>query len=192
MAIFMLMCLSSYCRPSEMMSLTAGGLQPPCKGVSQYWCLLLFPEAGAARSKTGLADVSIAMDTEYLQCLNPFFPLLREQAGANGIVWHFQYPSYLGEFKLAVKELGITEYVIPYQSRHSGPSIDVARRLRTLAEVQRRGQWKAQKSVLRYEKEARLTESWNHLPLHTRVLLEACESHLEDVLYNRRHGLALL
>ena len=121
----------------------------------------------------------------------PVFPLLREQAGANGVVWHFQYPAYLSEFKAAVKELGSTEYVIPYQSRHSGPSIDVARRLRTLAEVQRRGQWKAQKSVLRYEKEARLTESWNLLPLHIRVLLEACETHLEDVLYNRRHGLAL-
>eukprot|EP00974_Lingulodinium_polyedra_P107220 10379431-Lingulodinium_polyedra.AAC.1 len=73
MALFMLMCLSTYCRPSEMMSLAPSGLQPPVGGVTGEWSLLLFPEAGAARSKTGLADVSIMLDTPYLKVLEPFY-----------------------------------------------------------------------------------------------------------------------
>ena len=42
----------------------------------------------------------------------------------------------------------------------SGPSIDRSRGYRSLQEVQKRGQWKSQKSVTRYEKSARLASTW--------------------------------
>jgi integrase len=122
--------------------------------------------------------------------LEPFYPELKRGNGEK--VWAFDYPQFVREFNKCLKELGITLPITPYQTRHSGPSVDVARGLRDLVQVQRRGQWRTTQSVQRYEKEARLTESWHLLPADTQALLLRCESHLADVLYGRPHGLALL
>jgi hypothetical protein len=148
MALFMLMCLSSYCRPSGMMGLTRDGLQPPSSGISKHWSLLLFPE--------GNPDVSVPLDTPYLKMLEPFYPELRRSSGKK--VWTFDYPQFVREFGKCLKELGIT-LTITYQARLSRPSVDVARGLRDLVRVRRQGQWRTTQSVQRYEKEARLTES---------------------------------
>ncbi|CAK0811878.1 unnamed protein product [Prorocentrum cordatum] len=53
-------------------------------------------------------------------------------------VWTFTYPQYLMEFKAALAELEISETIGPYQTMHSGPSIDIARRYRTASEAARR------------------------------------------------------
>ena len=50
--------------------------------------------------------------------------------------------------------------VVPHQARHSGPSVDSAMHLRTRAEMKARGRWASDKSVMRYERPARLTESF--------------------------------
>ena len=52
----------------------------------------------------------------------------------------------------------------PYQGRHSGISIDRASGERTQEEAQKRGRWRAQASVRRYEKAGRLNDAWQRLP----------------------------
>ena len=58
----------------------------------------------------------------------------------------------------------------PYQTRHSGPSIDRAKKLRTLHEVQKRGNWRSTTSVLRYEKAGRLSKLPESQAPHPRIL----------------------
>lgn len=53
---------------------------------------------------------------------------------------------------------------VPYQARHSGPSIDRAANSRTQEEVRKRGGWLARQSVARYEKAGRLAATWQKLP----------------------------
>ena len=53
---------------------------------------------------------------------------------------------------------------VPYQGRHSGISIDRASGERTQEEAQKRGRWRAQASVRRYEKAGRLNDAWQRLP----------------------------
>eukprot|EP00959_Pyramimonas_sp_CCMP1952_P255406 5334674-Pyramimonas_sp.AAC.1 len=93
------------------------------------------------------------MGTPYLQCLGPILKVLA--SGPRGeVVWTFTYLQYLQEFKASLAELGITEVIVPCQTRRSGPSIDIARRYRTVSEAQRRGQWASAKSAQRCEKGA--------------------------------------
>ena len=90
-------------------------------------------------------------------------------------MWDFEYGEYLSTFKAAANRLQIN--LSPYQTRHSGPSIDRAKKLRTLHEVQKRGNWRSNKSVLRYEKAGRLSLSYQNLQPRIK----------EEVLLGKRH-----
>ena len=83
-------------------------------------------------------------------------------------------------------ELLVSKALEQTRLRHSGPSIDRARNWRSLHEVQKRGSWKAHKSVLRYEKAARLSLSYQSLPQSLRDYVDTCELQVGDVLLNRR------
>ena len=60
-----------------------------------------------------------------------------------------------------------------------------------LSEVQKRGHWATVRSLQRYEKAARLGESWDLLPSSLQAVLEACEAALEDILLGRPHVVTL-
>jgi len=70
--------------------------------------------------------------------------------------------------------------------RHSGPSIDRARQRRTLEECRKRGRWASWRSLVRYEKGARLSHFWNRLPEQVRTKLSYCEDHLADLMLGNR------
>ena len=190
MAIFLLMALSTYCRPHELMGLRRKGLLPPVRGISKFWGILLYPSYETERTKTGLADVSILLDSVWLRFLDPVYKVLNT-GDPEEVIWTFQYPAYLKMFKLCLQDLGVQHVVIPYQTRHSGPSIDVVRKYRPVSEAQRRGQWASIKSVQRYEKSGRLSESWELLQPWQQEVMQLCETHLEDFVYGREHGVVL-
>eukprot|EP00959_Pyramimonas_sp_CCMP1952_P079962 1671709-Pyramimonas_sp.AAC.1 len=114
-------------------------------------------------------------------------PIFRELARGDPEekMWAFSYPQFLAVFKKALSDLQIREHIAPYQARHSGPSIDNARRYRTIEEIQKRGQWKHAKSMQRYEKAARLGQSWSLLPSQLQGTLTQCELHLEGMLLGK-------
>ena len=78
-------------------------------------------------------------------------------------------------FKSATDTFGLIGLTM-YQTRHSGASSDRVRGVRTLQEVQTRGQWKAFSSVTRYDKSSRLAAdchsetSWKKLAQRGEVL----------------------
>ena len=65
-----------------------------------------------------------------------------------------------------------------YRLRHGGASHDVAHRMRTLDEVQKRGSWRSKASVARYAKPARLNEQVLALPSDVQADLQRREKRL--------------
>eukprot|EP00438_Fugacium_kawagutii_P003617 Skav206458 [mRNA] locus=scaffold2468:11758:13589:- [translate_table: standard] len=90
------------------------------------------------------------------------------------------YDEYSRQFNKAAAHLGVE--VTPHQARHSGPNIDRARRLRGQAEVQRRGQWKTQKSVQRDEKSATLAATFDAPPADLQTHCQICERELSGIM----------
>ena len=74
---------------------------------------------------------------------------------------------------------------MPYQARHSGPSIDAARHLRTRAEIRARGRWASEKSVARYERPARLAESFQELSMGVQEFCQRAEEHFSALIVGR-------
>jgi len=75
--------------------------------------------------------------------------------------------------------------VVPYQFRHSGPSWDILQGLRSLAEVQKRGRWKAFSSVCRYEKSGRSLQGYEGLSESMRRHCQSSAVMLEEVILGR-------
>ena len=99
-------------------------------------------------------------------------------------LWPFRYPQLLSVFSLATTQLHIPG-TVAYQARHSGPSIDRSKDLRSLADCKKRGRWASWRSVTRYEKSARLSEAWGEIPAATRDAMMLCEKHLGEIVSGR-------
>jgi len=178
-ALFCAISISSYLRPSSLLALRPEDIQPPLLGIQTFWTLLMHPE-GSRPSKTGEFDLSIVMDSPWMQFLGPLLRVLKGKARGEA-VWGFGYPVVLKELKQSCERLGI-DRVTPYQARHSGASIDRAGNHRTQLEVQRRGGWKQMRSMARYEKSARLAQRGARLTAAQRAHFRQCELLLEDIL----------
>ena len=184
MALFVMLAVSTYARPCELLRCTTRCLVRPSVGALNEWALLLAAQEYETPTKTGEFDHSVALDSPYLKpWATEFFEALKQQQPTS-LLWDFEYPEYLTAFREASQRLNLS--LSPYQTRHSGPSIDRARNWRSLHEVQKRGNWKAHKSVLRYEKAARLSLSYQSLPQSLRDHTDICERQVGDVLLNRR------
>ena len=180
MGCFTLMCVSGYFRPSELLSLRRCDLIPPALGVLTSWSILLFPEEAGRASKTLQFNDSVELDDARILFLEPVWWAMSE---ANDLTaaWGFSYPEYLEVFKKAAMRLDCPT-VCPYQMRHSGPSIDLADKRRSLEEAQRRGRWAQPRSMMRYERRARLTAEWAKVPEATRRHCEACVARLGEAI----------
>ena len=78
--------------------------------------------------------------------------------------------------------------LVPYQLRHSGASHDRLAQARTLDECRKRGRWRSHRSLVRYEKAARVAQYWNDLPAAMRAHCEDCDARLEAVVLGRDPG----
>ena len=107
----------------------------------------------------------------------------------------FSYPDVAAEFEQSVTDLGIKSSgpyrKVLHMGTHSGPSIDVARRRMPLLEVQKKGRWASFKSVQRYEKAGRLTQSMHSYPSETQAYMLAIEARGGDVLLGPAAGVPL-
>jgi len=104
-------------------------------------------------------------------------------------VWDFTPGDLNIEWGHVLKELGLQGVgIVPYQLRHSGVSIDLAKGTRTLLAAQKRGFWGSQHSMARYEKHGRLNVGWLKLKASQRAWLEAASAVLEAVVFGRTNG----
>ena len=179
MGLMLLLMVSAYLRPNEALNMKKADILAPQKCVTQYYSLLLFREELPERSKTGESDDSVVLDAEWLMWANPLWEQLR-QGPAESPVWSFAYPAFLKQFRISAERIGVA--VVPYQARHSGPSIDRISKLRPLDEVQKRGRWKSFKGVTRYEKAGRLQYSANSYTVQQHAYLDVCEARLGPLM----------
>ena len=181
-AVLLLTLVSTYARPSEIFALRRADLHAPVTGISRSWSMRLRAEELLQPSKVGVFDDTIALDSPELAWLTPVLQELKKGA-PDALLFPLDYPMYVKLFRQAVAALGApVDTVLPYCSRHSGASIDRARRTRTQEEVARRGRWSNLKSTQRYEKAASLTASWSLLTPALRTWCEACEKALEAII----------
>ena len=184
MALSVVVGVSSYARPSELIRWRVFCLVTQKPGVSDQRCLLLSLEERPERLKTGEFDDSLALDSVYLKpWASRLFRQLKKGHPEQPL-WDFDYSHFCKMFYQAAQALKLS--VTPYQWRHSGPSIDRAKDRRSLLEVQKRGRWKSFKSVARYEKSARLGANFAQLGTSLQRHCQDTESLLEDVMLGRR------
>ena len=156
----------------------------PAGGITSCWSLLLAPDEEETATKTGEYDVSVLLDSPWLKgWSHAWFDSLK-QSHPSAPLWGFDYKEYHHMIQQVSEQFGV--HVTPYQTRHSGPSIDRARQYRTLLEVQKRGQWRAHKSVVRYEKGARLASTWESLPTAFKTHAKLFQQDLGAILLGRK------
>ena len=187
-AVLLLVAVSTYARPSELFALRRADLHPPSAGISKHWSVRLRAEELLQPTKVGAFDDSVSLDSPELTWLGPVLLELKK-GDEDELLFEMNYPQYVKKFRRAVAALGApSDKVLPYCSRHSGASIDRARKTRTQEEVARRGRWASLKSTQRYEKAASLTASWSLLTPALRTWCESCEKALEAIIV---HGSAV-
>jgi hypothetical protein len=188
MGVLILIGVSSYARPGELLAMRRGDIIGPVSNASPNWCLLLRPEEMAIPTKTGDFDDSVPMDTAFMSEFMPELLQILSEGPKEELVFNFSYPSFWGEFKKVLIHLGLGKSgIVPYSWRHSGPSIDRAQGHRSAAEVAKRGRWRQPKSAARYEKAGRLGATLKGLPSSLLDHARICERHLAAIALGGRH-----
>ena len=185
MAVYLLLLVTCYLRPGELLKARPQDLHPPAQGIVGAWSLLLAPEERKVPTKTGIFSDSVLIDAGRARFLDPMLEALSQQV-VGGAMWAFDSSAVRAEMLAVSRELQID--VTPYQARHSGPSIDMALQTRTLEAVQKRGRWMAVSSVRRYERHARLAAEWAKLLPWQKEVCLACERRVEAIVFGHEPG----
>ena len=156
MAVYTLWMVVTYMRPGEPLTIRRRDLRRPLPGINRHWHVILFQKR-SARSKVLAANDSVEVWAPWADWITKACESLAD-GPQEGRIFPFSYPQYTVPLQRVSERLGVT--VVPYQARHSGPSIASALHLRTRPEMRARGRWASEKSVMRYERPARLTESY--------------------------------
>ena len=171
MAIFMLLAVSTYMRPCELLPLLRCHLVRPDAATSSHWSVLVAPQELGQVTKTNLSDVSVILDFPWLTWMHRLIPALAKGPAMEPL-WGFSYHQLRSAFTRVTTALGL-EGMTLYQTRHSGPSIDRMGRHRSLLDCKARGFWKSESSLHRYEKSSRVAADYLALPSDVRMRLEA-------------------
>ena len=143
---------------------------------------MLFPEERGDRSKTYAANDTIEMHCAWCQTLERSCAAVAT-GDPRELVFPLAYPQALTVLRDSCRVLQL--HVVPYQARHSGPSIDAALGTRTRKELKDRGRWKDDRSLRRYEQRARLMKSFNAASPSHRALLQTCERLFDEMFMGR-------
>ena len=187
-------------------------LVPPMVGrgpAHEFWSIVSHAQETGAISKTSEFDQSSRFDLPRQQFLGPAVEARLEERfgdawrhgnaakahGAGtvaGSLFGVTQDEVARDFKRAALALRLDLIGPPhaYQLRHGGASHDAATSSRSLAGIRKRGFWRSEKSVRRYEKGSRLTEYLSRLPVAIQQHLVECAAVLPDVLACRAFPLA--
>ena len=189
LAIYLMVGVSTYARPSTLLAARRCDLVPPTPGVSRHWAVLTHPREQKKPSKRGHFDEGCPLDSPYLQGLDIVFEKLASTT-SKAPLWNFDYPEAAALLKEAAEDLGVGPVTL-YQMRHSGASIDLAKSWRNLTSAQRRGEWTQAKSMHRYEHSSRLGSDYAKLNPQLRAACEEAEKQLVLILTDRPYGLQM-
>ena len=95
--------------------------------------------------------------------------------------WGLAYWKVVEKLQEARSAVPMPFRIVPYQLRHSGPSIDRSRDCRTQAEAQKRGRWRTAKSLTRYWKRARMGNLLLEVAAAVQARCLAAEARIGDI-----------
>ena len=106
-------------------------------------------------------DEAVILDQKYLKWLGPILKKLKQSQVPQAKVFHFESREAAKAFKAAADALGYHEHGIQsvYQIRHGSASTDMLNRVRSDAEIMKRGRWKRLSSLKTYEQGGRLSSA---------------------------------
>lgn len=187
-ATAVLIAFVGYLRPSELLAIQPDTLVPPLQGapgLQRCWGIILGDFAKGKSNKTGEFDESVLLDWPDLDFLSPVL-LELHQRPANRPVWDFDAPHLTTALKTAAAE-AMVDTLEPqlYSLRHGGASFDCLTRRRPLSEVKKRGRWRRDASVRRYEKAAVAARQAYRLPVQALDYVGRVRRLLGDIFLRR-------
>ena len=156
-AVFVMMAAGTYWRPIEGLALRAKHLIPPMPEAGpgfQRWSVILNAFAGenSRPSKTGEYDETLVLDVGPCSLLGGALARLRQGLGPEDRLFPFDHRHMAQLFQRTTSALGVPFHCVLYMLRHSGASDDFLTKRRTLEEIKKRGRWRSDSSLRRYEK----------------------------------------
>ena len=104
-------------------------------------------------------------------------------------LWRFSLLQLRREFLRIVPLVGLARWTpVLYMARHTGASLDRLENRISLEEVRRRGRWRAESSVRRYEKRALIQEVYASLADEQRRYCQRAEQQLVRMLRRKLGG----
>ena len=167
--------------PSDLLSLTPASLVRPVSREQGQWALLLYPEEGPARSKTGGFDEGLMLRHAACSKLSGWLRRLKERRAASSPLWAFTEKQFLQVFASGVATLKLPVGTIPYQVRH-GAASHAALEGEDISSIQRRLRHASPATARRYEKHARYLAEAGKLPSAVKAYGEWVEMNLVPLL----------
>lgn len=133
-ALLVLLMYDAYLRPGEALGVTIKDLVYPTANMPHH-CINLHPSAEAQSSKMGLSDETIVLDGVTLPWMGQV--LAKHKMSAKGLLlFDTEYRHFKADWDLTLQNIGLpSSHAVPHQLRHSGPSVDMLKRCRTLMEI---------------------------------------------------------
>ena len=154
-AAALLLQLETYARPSEILKAKRRDVIAPASRACKYWGLIFGNSQFSEMTKAKQQDDTVLLDS----LDRNYAPKVLKMAASHcaqddqflfGPISLAQYEDLFKQSRAAV---GLASFSLtPHCVRHSGPSVDFLHRARSATEIQTRGRWKTQKSILRYQK----------------------------------------
>ncbi|CAK0858210.1 unnamed protein product, partial [Prorocentrum cordatum] len=123
-----------------------------------------YPRPSKALRALGVYDEVIPFDLPFYSFLPSALRWLKAATHPSEPLFPFPLVRVSSLFKGAAEDRGLASLTPQlYQLRHSGPSVELALQLRTLASVKLRGRWRTDASVARYLEPGRVNEQLQRL-----------------------------
>ena len=170
MALYVLLGLSAYSRPSTLLATRRCDLVKPAKDGSLFWALLQHLQEEARPSKTQRYDEGCLLDSLHLNGLQDLF-LAKSGAHDRSPIWSVTYPQVAGAVQRAASEAGLGTVISSLRRQHRrGSQISV------VGCGPERGAWSQAKSMHRYEHSSRIAADHEKLAADVRTLCKKCEN----------------
>ena len=141
------------------------------------------PEETTQRSKAGLYDHSLLLDSSYAPWPGDLLLTLRARAQPGAVLFPFSYSTARNHWVKAVSAAGLGQFsYVMYQLRHGGASWDTLKHFRTRREVKARGDWMSDASLLRYDNAARVQQMEGAVPAGVQMQAQQAVSQLPAAL----------
>ena len=175
----------TYTGPSEAFSmLTAQVILPSMFGLGtlQATALVIYPIEGEQLGKTGEYDHTVPLDLPRQAWLGRLLASRSRRACPCQPLFDITPDLFSKLFNQALVSESLGPLcATPYGLRHGGASRDRATRSRSLADIQRRGNWRCPTSMKRYEKSGRLGLQLQKLSVSVQQRVKQAQEHLSEL-----------